>query len=117
MLGKAALLSRKENTQSNKRKETDDFFAAFSHQATDEQKILDIEETIEIEIWETNKDIFEIYRILQHYFKEYYTIDTYLLNKLVIKRDLDLEEVLLYIPYIHATYVDKVMPTTEEANG
>lgn len=117
MLGKAALLSRKEASGSVKRKETDDFFAAFSHQATDEQKVQDVEEVIEIEVWESNQDIFEIFRILQHYFKEYYSLDTYLLSKLSSNRNLDLEEVLLYIPYIHATYVDKVMPTQEDTDG
>lgn len=116
MLGKATLLSRKESSVVTKRKETDDFFAAFSHQATDEQKVQDVEEVIEIEVWETNVDVFEIFRMLQHYFKEYYALDTYLLTKLVVGRKLDLEEVLMYVPYIHAAYVDKVMPVQEETN-
>ena len=65
-------------------------------------------------MWELNVTIFEIFRILQHYFTEYYGLDSYLMCKLIKERNADLEEVLMFIPYLHSAYVSQVVPTSDK---
>lgn len=108
MLGQVTLqLREKPDTSKN----MDDFLAAFATPAAIQQQEEQME-TVVIELWDSNRDIFEIYRLLQNFFGEYYTLSDILLIKLVEKRNMDIEEALYYIPYIHSTYVQIVLPTS-----
>lgn len=117
MLAKASLLNREQAKVVDSSAELSDFFAAFGHQPTEEQKPKAEDIVIEIDIWETNLDIFDIYRLLQNYLGEYYQLDTNILLQLINSRKLDLEETLLLLPYIHATYVTKISPKKGTSDG
>jgi hypothetical protein len=97
----------------SKKKETQDFFAAFSHQIKKERITQEEDKVIEIELWESNIPYFDLFYILRDYLKEYYAIDTYVLIKLIDGRGLNLEEALTCVAAIHNAYVNKIAPTTE----
>lgn len=116
MLGKAALISREKNKTTNTRKETDSFFAAFSHQANAEQDVEMEDIIIEIFLWDTNKDLFEIYRIAQNYLTEWGGLPTQLVSDLIQGRNLPFEDSLVQLPNIHYGYTTITAQTDQDNN-
>lgn len=110
------MASREDTPLANKRKETDDYFAAFLHQPPKAQgQSEDI--IFDIELFDSNIPIYQLYSVLRNYFGQYYSIDTQLMLKIIESRQLDLETALKYIPYIHGAYVDIVFPSPEDSEN
>lgn len=104
---------RETSGVTSKRRETNDFFAAFSHQAPIEQKEIP-NTTVDITLWESNVPYFDIFYLLQNYLREYYAMDTYLLYKIIKERQLPLEQSLSFISDIHHGYVEIMFEADEK---
>lgn len=63
------------------------------------------DETIVIDLWECNSQVFELYKILYPFTKSDYTIDTTMLLALIKDFDIPLRETLVSVQYIHDGFV------------
>lgn len=96
-----------------KRKETEDFFAAFADHAVVELAELEHDEEVLVVLWDTNRIYFDIYRILQDYYTDSGNIDTYLMIQILKERKLPIEETALCISYLHSGYRDAMDNSNE----
>ncbi len=67
-------------------------------------------------LWDTKINAFEIFNILRGYLDENGLLDTTLLLRLIDSRKLELEPILMDIPYIHSGYLEE-RERLRKANG
>lgn len=80
------------------------------------EEIYDKDEEI-LYLWDTNLEVYSIYKLLLNYLGEYYSINSAILLALITDKGLDLSTSLQEIAYIHAGYVEVVLPRKEEQDG
>jgi hypothetical protein len=110
--------------QEETKKEEDNFAKAFPDLVEFPEESLETqkeEEKTEIfYLWESKKEVFSLFKILRNYLTEWYGFDSALILALVSKRNLDLEEVLLDLPFILQGFLSKLpsnSPKMENPNG
>jgi hypothetical protein len=71
----------------------------------------EIEEDIEINIFlfSDKQPIYEIYSVARLYLDENFVLNSAILLRLIDKKDLDIEQALMDIFYIHSGYVDVIL--------
>jgi hypothetical protein len=84
-----------------------------------EEELEDEEEEEDIfYLWDTNKPIFDLFRILANYLTgEYYNIDSAILLALIKDKYLDVTDTLYKIPYIHSSYVRTIITVGSSTDG
>lgn len=74
-------------------------------------------EDIFLYLWYSNKEIFDIYKILRNYINnENYSMDSAILLALIKDNDLPFTKTLTNIPYIHSGYLTVILPKADN-NG
>jgi hypothetical protein len=61
--------------------------------------------------------LFNIYKIIRNYLSEYYGIDSAVLLALIRDKELDVEETLYLIPFIHSGYLSIVVDIEDKKDG
>ena len=86
---------------------------------SDDEEETEDEEVDEIfYLWETNKDIFDVYKILMGYLKgEFYEIDSTILLALINDKYLSVSDSLDRITYIHSGYVSTLLTGRNSSNA
>ena len=64
-------------------------------------------------IWDTNADVFNIYKIARQFMNELYILDSNILLALIKEKGCSIEQTLAKIPYMHQAYVEQITPSTE----
>jgi hypothetical protein len=64
-------------------------------------------------LWETNEQIFEVYKIIRNYLNEYYGLPQNILLELIREEQLPLKDTLFKIPFIHSGFLDVIVPKGE----
>ena len=63
-------------------------------------------------LWDTLKDIYEIFKIIRLYLNEYYIMDSSVLLALIQEKGCSPSHVLELMPHMMASYLDVVVTTT-----
>ena len=71
------------------------------------------DEVVELFLWESNIEVFDVYKILRNYLTEYYGIDSAILLALIQDKKAELSTTLEKIPYIHSGYISVVSDKKE----
>lgn len=89
---------------------------ADSFKEENEETTEEVDEDFEvIYLWDTLKDIFDIYSIARMYLQEYYGLDSTILLALIKEKSLLPSVVLPRIAYIHSGFVSIVSPISKDS--
>ena len=111
-LGQVVIEGEHESKMATKRKKEDDTLNDLDGLVVEDDPAEDEEDTlVYFYLWDVNKDIYSIYKLLRNFLKENYSIDSTIMLKLIEDRQMDLQATLFGIPYLHSGYISTVFPT------
>jgi len=81
-----------------------------------EEDDLDIVEVVDFYLWDSNADLYNLFKLLLPYFGQYYALNTAtnLLLELATSLDIPVLKAVKLIPYIHSGYSNILL---EASNG
>jgi len=106
MFGRVLRQASKDAELSTKRAKEDAYFEAFGTSPADDY--VDRTNTFTIYLWPCNEVVYGIYRTLNEYLSKDLEIPTNILLALIEAKNLDLEETLQAIPYIHSGFLSTI---------